>query len=213
MKRKVPFYSNLPDNTHCYQAGLKMVLKYFEPENEYSWEELEKLTGKVEGLWTWPQQTSIWLSRKGYEIIDIDEYDTKLFVEEGGQYLIERYGKEVGEAQIKHSDIKHEQEVQKEYLNLNLQENRIPDFTDIENLLNKGFLIGINVNSKILADKEGYSGHFVIVYEINKDNITFHDPGLPGKEAMTISLEKFEKAWAYPDEKSKNIQAFKLEKL
>ena len=42
--KKIPFYPN-PDNTHCFQAVIKMILKYYFPKEEYSWKELEKLTG------------------------------------------------------------------------------------------------------------------------------------------------------------------------
>jgi len=47
--KKIPFYPN-PDNTHCFQAVIKMILKYYFPKEEYSWKELEKLTGKKEGV-------------------------------------------------------------------------------------------------------------------------------------------------------------------
>ena len=54
MNKIVPFYTNTSDDTHCYQAGLKMILKYFIPDKDFSWEELDKFTAKVEDLWTWP---------------------------------------------------------------------------------------------------------------------------------------------------------------
>lgn len=53
VNKNIPFYSNTSDDTHCLQACLKMLLKYFYPNEEYSWEELDKLTGKKEGMWTW----------------------------------------------------------------------------------------------------------------------------------------------------------------
>jgi len=52
MKTEVPFYPNTEDNTHCLQACLKMVLKYFIQEKEYSYEDLDRVTAKVPGLWT-----------------------------------------------------------------------------------------------------------------------------------------------------------------
>lgn len=42
--KKVPFYPNTPDQTHCVQAGIKIVLKSFLPDRDFSMEELEKLT-------------------------------------------------------------------------------------------------------------------------------------------------------------------------
>lgn len=45
--QNVPFYSNTPDDTHCFQAVLKMVLKYFQPEKYYSFEQLDKLSDNI----------------------------------------------------------------------------------------------------------------------------------------------------------------------
>ena len=44
---KVPFFGN-PDDTHCFQAVIRMLLKYQFSELEYSWSELDRLTGKKE---------------------------------------------------------------------------------------------------------------------------------------------------------------------
>lgn len=78
--KKVPFYSNTPDDTHCYQAALKMVLKFFLPNKDYSWQELEKLTAKEEGLWTWPTQGLMSLYKMGFKIIDIEDFDIQEFI-------------------------------------------------------------------------------------------------------------------------------------
>ena len=45
--RNVPFFPNTADNTHCLQAVLKMILKYFEPQKDYSFEELNILSDKA----------------------------------------------------------------------------------------------------------------------------------------------------------------------
>ena len=75
---KVPFYSNTPDEMHCYQASLRMILNYFLPEKDYSWEELEKITAKVEGLWTWQYAGTLWMQKQGFEIKNIDPMDNNL---------------------------------------------------------------------------------------------------------------------------------------
>ena len=208
--KEIPFYSNTPDDTHCFQASLKMVLKYFYPNEDYSWEELDKITAKVEGLWTWPTAGLIWLQEKGLEVKNIELFDYDKFIQKGGQYLVEQYGEEVGNEQTKHSDIKQEIELTKKFVKIIDTEKKIPELDDIKQLLLKNYVIIVNVNAKALNDESGYVGHFVVIKGIDDDGFMLNDPGLPGRENHRVSFELFEKAWAYPNEKAKNIMAFKL---
>jgi hypothetical protein len=57
----LPFYSNTADGTHCFQAGLKMILKHFIPEKDLTFEGLDKISMKIDGLWTWPIAALIWM--------------------------------------------------------------------------------------------------------------------------------------------------------
>jgi len=208
--KEIPFYSNTPDGTHCFQASLKMILKYFFPSEEYSIEKLDKITAKVEGLWTWPMAGLIWLQEKGLEIKNIEVFDYDKFIKERGRYLIEEYGEEVGSAQIKYSNINQEIRLSQKLLEKVDIEKRIPEIKDIEELLANNYAIMVNVNSLALENEEGYEGHFVIIKGINDEGFVLNDPGLPGAENRKVDFETFEKAWAYPNEKSKNIMAFRL---
>lgn len=206
----VPFYSNTPDDTHCFQAALKMILKYFWPDKDFTWEELEKITGKKEGLWTWPMAGMLWLKNNNFDVKNIEVFDYKKFIESPAQYLIDTYGKEVGEAQIKHSDLSQEIEYAKEFLRKISTENRIPTLDDIKKLLSNGYLVGCNVNSYALNKKLGYAGHFVIIKGFNNNELVIHDPGLPPRENRVVDSDTFEKAWAYPNELAKGIMAFRF---
>lgn len=209
LDRQVDFFSNTPDDTHCFQATLKMVLKYFYPEEDYSWEELDRKTAKLEGLWTWPMAGVLWLKEKRLEIKIVEPFDYKKFAEIGGQYLMDEYGEEVGNEQIKHSDIAQERNLAKQYIEKIGIERKIPNLKEIKDYLEAGYLVGCNVNSKKLNGKEGYVGHFIIVKGFDDDNLIIHDPGLPALEGRKVDFETFEKAWSYPNDKSKNIMAFK----
>jgi hypothetical protein len=107
MLNQTPFYEN-PDNTHCFQAVFRMILKYYWPDKDYSWEKLEKITAKVEGLWTWPIAGMLWLHNNGFEVRTVKAFDYKEFVSKGSDYLISFYGEQVGRSQIAHSDINQE---------------------------------------------------------------------------------------------------------
>ena len=64
----VQFFSNTSDGTHCFQAALKMILKYFLPNEEYPFGLLDEKTAKVNGLWTWLMAGLLWLKEKGFKI-------------------------------------------------------------------------------------------------------------------------------------------------
>lgn len=206
----VPFYKNMADKTHCFQATLKMILKYFYPEEEHGWKELEKITAKAEGLWTWPYAGLVWLSQKGMEVINIEAFDTQGFIDEGGKYLIKEYGEEMGQAQIEHSDIKQEQEMAKQFIEIVNVQKWVPELEEIKEFIKRGYIIICNVNSRALNYKEGYEGHFVVIKGFEENGFIIHDPGLPGIENRKVEFGLFEKAWAYPNEKARNIMAFKL---
>ena len=92
---KIPFYSNTKDATHCYQACFKMLLKFFWPEENYTWEKLDRITAKVKGLWTWPMAGILWLKERGVDCIIYDPFDYDKFYLYGGDYLIEYFGNDV----------------------------------------------------------------------------------------------------------------------
>lgn len=90
LKYNIPFFANTSDNSHCFQASLMSVLSYFgEPNRKFSFSGLDEITGRVEGMGTWPQQTMIWMKKIGYEVRDIEYFDYSRFVELGVDYLIE----------------------------------------------------------------------------------------------------------------------------
>ncbi len=209
MAKKVPFYSNTPDDTHCFQAALKMGIEYFLPETILSFEAMDKFTNKKEGLWTWPLRGVINLAQMGFQVVDVDFFSLESFIEDPNEYLIKRYGQEVGEAQIKHSDLDAVVKDCEEYLKLGLHQERIPDQTEIKKLIDEGYLVICNVNSQALHNKNGYVGHFVAIFDYDTDNFILHDPGLPPIENLKVSFNQFKKGWEYPDERSANLLAIK----
>ncbi len=206
---KVPFFSNTNDGTHCFQAALGSVIKYFEPEKKITMDELDVISAKVPGKWTWPTAAMLWMLENGYELILIEDFDYNLFAEKGEEYILEKCGKEVGEAQIKNSVIAREKKLARQFAKFDLVEQRLPSFEDIKRLLDDGYLIICNVNASALNNQKGYSGHFVVVYECQENQLTIHDPGLPPKPSIRVSFEDFEKAWAYPSVNEKNILAIR----
>lgn len=211
INKRIPFFSNTKDNTHCYQAVLKMILKYYYPQEEYLWDKLDRITAKVKNLWTWPMSGLIWLKRKGLNIKVIEPFDYRAFINKGEQYLIEEYGDKVATEQIKHSNIQQERKIAKKFLKEIKVKSRIPDIDDIKKLILENYLLICNINAKTLENKTGYEGHFVLVKGIDNEQVYLHDPGLPPVENRAVNLTNFMKSWAYPNKKAKNIIAVKLD--
>ncbi|MBI4224037.1 MAG: hypothetical protein HY609_03825, partial [Deltaproteobacteria bacterium] len=106
--KNVPFFANLSDGTHCYQAALKMVLTYFTGK-EWSFDALDLLTGKLKDKWTWPTASLIWLTENGFAVKLVEKFSYRDFAARGKDYLIEKCGREVAGAQALHSDLFREQ--------------------------------------------------------------------------------------------------------
>ncbi|MDO8498142.1 MAG: C39 family peptidase [bacterium] len=211
MKRKqVPFFANTPDDSHCFQAAIQMVLKYFLPDKDYTIEELDKMTAKKEGLWTWPTQGLISLLKMGFEVVSMDAIDMQAFIDRGVEYIKENYGEEVAQQMDLHSDIRQGQQQYKEYLKFNVHKKTVPTTDDIKSFIDQGYLVIANINSQILGGKSGYTGHFVVIFDHDENNLILHDPGLPPIPNRFIPYTLFKKAWEYPIPDAANLMAVKL---
>lgn len=205
----VPFFGN-PDSTHCFQAVLRMALKYFYPREDYSWDELDQLTGKKPDKWTWRTRAMVELRRRGMDVVNWGNFDHKEFVERGASYLNDIFGPEKARIQIEHCDLEYEIENAREWVKVVENKFGLPTLEDIKELLDIGYLVICNVNSKILNQQEGYSGHFVLIYEVEDDFVLMHDPGPPHAPERRVSYEVFLKAWEYPNEQARNVIAIRL---
>ena len=206
----VPFYSNTSDDTHCVQASLRMLLKYFEPEKDFTWEELETITAKVEGMSTWKSAMWIWLKEHDYDLHIIESFDARRFIAEGNAYLIDEFGEETATWQIKMSDIPQERRLYKELLEKVPLDNREPLVKDIKTYIDNGYLVCASINSRKLAHQDGYVGHSVVVTGYDDTTITLNNPGLPAAEGQVVSEEAFNAAWASPNVKAKEMFAVRL---
>lgn len=198
-KLQIPFYSAFstpghPNGVHCVETSLKMILGYFEPDNDYSIEQLEEITAKKPEQGSWSFDWSIWFAKRGYEIKHYSTFDFEAFKNEGIDYIRSAYGDETADWQLANSDVAHAQSLVEEYLaNVEII-NRKPTINDIRSELSEQSLVKPMVNSNVLNDKDGYEGHSVVALDADENNIWFHDPGLPAIENRKMSHEKFQEA-------------------
>jgi len=207
---QVPFFPNSTDDTHCFQASLKMVLKYFIPDKDFDFAELDKVTAKVEGKGTWPMAGCLWLKKQNFEITIIEIFDYLRFSTEKEKYLLEFYDPETAKYQIENSDLEQETKLAVEFEKAISVQKRLPTIDDIKELLIEGFVVICLVNSKKLNGKDGYIGHFVVINGFNKESFYLHDPGLPSIINREVPIKIFSQAWFSPNSNAANIMAFKL---
>ncbi len=204
----VPFFPN-HENSYCFEAVLKMVLSFFLPSQTFTWKQLEKITGKNNGCWTWPTQAILKLKKFGFDVELYQQFDHKSFAKMGVKYIKEKYGETIAQEQQRNCDLKYEMVVSEQLVKTHHTNIVTPNYNTIDTVLKQGYLIICNVNSKALVNCKGYAGHFVLVYGIDENNIHFHDPGLPPRKSCKYSINDFDLAWSYPDIASRNIIAIK----
>ena len=209
---KIPFYQNTKDNTHCVQAALKSVLKFHFPKKHYSFTYLDRVTAHKKGLWTWNSALLIFLARMGFQVINIENFNYKKFAQAGEKYLQKTWSKEVFETQKKFSDFQNEQRLARKLTfskNIHMKQ-RPTTLRDLFVLFKKQYTILCGINPYVLDRQKGYAGHIVILITINKNSVTFHDPGLPPQKNRKVSLRLFFRAMGYPTKDSAALTAIKL---
>ena len=206
-KLDIPFFGNTGDGTHCWQAAMQMALAVCLPDRTFTPDDLDRISGKLPGKWTWPTAAMLWMIEQGLSLSLIEEFDYRAFADHGEAYILERFGEEVGWAQIEHSDIPREQAIARRFIAAAPLEHRIPTLDDIRREIGKGAVVIVNINAAALSGEQGYSGHFVVVCDVGSDAVTLHDPGLPPRPGLKVPRELFERAWAYPSERDKNLLA------
>lgn len=209
MKYDVPFFANTPDNLQCAQAAYLSIATYFDPKLSITWDEWSKLTGFVKDKGTWATTGLLWFKNNGYDVQHISLFDYEDFATNGGNYLIREFGQEVGEWQVAHSNIAHEQLLAKSALQSGIFKKQEPTQEDIKKYLDSGYLVKCLVNSSALSNKKGYVGHTVVVVGFDDTGFIMHDPGLPPLPNRHVPYTDFEKAWAYPNKKAKELDAIK----
>ncbi|NIM47131.1 MAG: hypothetical protein GTN40_03165 [Candidatus Aenigmarchaeota archaeon] len=196
MKKEVPYFKQ-PDDTHCFQACLKMVLKYFFPEKDFTYEELDKISDKPKDKWTWCCAAAIQIKKMGLKIKIYSNFDYNEFTKTGANYIRKKYDKEIAEETIEMSDIESEIENAKKMIKENIFELKELLFEDIEKTF-KDYVIILLINSRTINSKPGYAGHFVVLTGFDENNVYVHDPGInDGSANRKIEKDLFKKAWEY----------------
>ncbi len=209
-KYDVPFVSNTEDDLHCQQSAYAMIRDYFEPGRyNLTWDEWSSITGYEVDKGTWASSGLLWFGSKGYEVQHISLFDYPEFARIGADYLRKAYGDSVGDWQVAHSNLPREQALASELVDKGLVEFREPQFEDIKQAIDSGALCRCLVNSRVLAGKDGYFGHAIVISGYDEEGFIIQDPGLPPIPNRHVVYDLFEKAWAYPNIEAKELDIIK----
>lgn len=207
--RTIPFIANSEDNAHCFEAVVGMIRAHFQPQVDRSWGSLRDITGKTALNASWPLCAALRLREAGYIIRYQEDFDFKRFASEGVVYLRERFGHEIASFEEQNSNIPAEMARAQTLSDAGIASHRAVTIDDIRGALQDGFLVSVLVNSSALADRDGYCGHYLLIYNMNDRGVVCHDPGLPGEAQRFITHEKFDRAWAFPSQRERNMLALK----
>ncbi len=208
-----PFHENF-DDVHCMECCLRGIIEYFEPANPVTWQDIDTISNKQPGKWSWPQFATKNMLDRGYEVKRISWGSAQDVVDKGvRQYLIDLQGEEAAEISMQNSvSIKEIEDACRALIahpNQNHQK-RIPVLEDIRSFLDKEYLVISMVNAKALNGKERYAGHSVLIYALDDEYIYMHDSGLPPKPERKVTHDDFLAAATSPKETNWSLAAYKL---
>jgi hypothetical protein len=192
----IPYYRQTSSG-NCMQAQIKMALKYYYPEKDFSFEALDELTGRTSGKWTWTSQLIPVLLDNSLDAYYYSTTPYNNIKEEGRGFILEYYGEEDGNVMISHTNFESLYD-SIERLNSNKKFfSRKLDFSEIENEFKKRHIIILVVDRNVLYNRNGtYAGHGIIITSINQTHISIHDSAeLP---SLTVEKEQLIKAWNAP---------------
>lgn len=197
MKIKIAFYSNLKDDTHCYQACLKMALKHFFPKKRFSFKKLDKMTKKERGRGTWPMAGAVATRKLGLKAMVFSGLDYRKFSKDAKGFLMKEYGKNAHSIISENGSLVNAMEDSKEIIRLGLYRSRKLGTHEIEKFFSRGCMVILNISHRHISDHDDEFGHYVIMTGFDRKKIYLHDPGLPPRKNIGIRKTNFRRAWKH----------------
>jgi len=192
---KIPFYKNSGDGMRCMQACVGMVAEYFLGQ-KFLLDDLDRLTERKNGKWTYTVQGVSALHNLGLEVVYYSTHNPEGYLQ-GEEYIKQTFGKDA-ERILKFTDLSVLQNAITIMKDNNLFSQNDLSLGEIKSMMkDKGAVPIILVNINKINDKGDnfYTGHFVVVTEIDDKFVYYHDSG--PKNAGTnkkVSKEIFEQA-------------------
>ena len=176
------------------QVAMKSVLKHF-LDKDFSLEDLDKLTGRKNGLWTWTTQVVTVLHDLGLKVKYYSRSNLEPFLQ-GEPFIRKHFGKDA-EKILKFTDLPVVLESINKLLKYDIFEKRKLSFDEIESHIKEGHVpLMLIDHNKIVGKKGLYQGHFVVVTGFDNQNVFYHESGPENPEANKKVLKSiFIDAW------------------
>lgn len=198
-----PFHAN-PDAHRCLHATLRMAVEARRPDTPVPWALLDSLTQRRPGEGTWTHAAYLALPHLGVRAHALDAFDYVAFAADPVRTLRRDLPLALAMRMLGGNDLDHAARLAHVLLALEPIPivRRSPDLADIDRLLDEGALLIANVDQHTLDDTPGLSGHSVLVYGRDGDDLVLHDPGARGQghPGRRVGRERFERAWSYMGE-------------
>lgn len=193
---ELPFFRN--DGDRCAQVAMRVVVNYF-LRRDLELDELDRLSGRSAGCWTWNTQTAMALHRLGLEVAYFTREPLESFLQ-GEEFLVAHFGEAVARTMLSRSDWPRAQQSFREVLELGLCTPRSLEVEDLEAALERGVVPIVLVDYNVLMERGGdYHGHCVVVTGIDAHTVWYHESG-PEAPAphRPIQKRRFVTAWKAP---------------
>lgn len=176
---------------HYSQAVFRSLFHDFFDE-DLSWEQIDEITKTIPGKGSWTMAAEIELSKRGIEVVNIEPFDYERFYQEGVGYLRAHFNTDTVHYYLEKSNLLAVKDDIPEFLRLVRHETRRATIQDIETMLQQGYLVGAEINSRILNNKPGFALHYVLIQAHTDTSFSVNDPG--GGSAPPVENRKVSKA-------------------
>jgi hypothetical protein len=195
IKLDVPHYygtEKLDPYSSCVEACFKMILKYFLPDRDFTWQKLYKLTHHVKGKGTWWFAAYPALRRLGFEIREFGEIAMYRSVyRHGVNSMYKFYRKEIADFYIQKSNVKEVAKFIPQLLKSKIFYPRLPVLRCIEAYLPRGWLLMADVDFSKLFAKWYSVSHAVVVTGYDRKHVYINDPARRRGKNIRISKKNF----------------------
>ena len=201
---------NCSTGEHCVHACFQMVFRTRLGCGVPSFSELDSLMGGIPGKYRWEHGLIAEMPKFGFDVSIIWSFDLERLATNPSAALIEHYGPVVGQETIDKSDMITVAAGAERLLSSSaLIERRSPSSADLRQILSNGYYVLLTINQRTLQADPGYVAHNVFVFGYSPRGVLIHNPGPPATCGSEIAWDLMEKAWAYPDDRARNIMAFR----
>jgi hypothetical protein len=207
-----PFHVN-PDAHHCLQCTLRMAVGALRPDRPVDLDRLDALTARRPAEGTWTHAAYLALDALGLDGIAYDAFDYEAFARAPLPTVFRVFPNDVAIRMAVGFDLIAAAGLARDLLASHPIPivPRAPTLNDVDRHLDDGWLLIANVDAAALDGASGASGHSVLVFDRDGDDLIVHDPGASGVGTPDRRLTRpdFERAWSFMGPQHRELLALR----